>query len=173
MGEKWDQNNIIINNIFTFQVASDIIRNDENPEPWNVEECRYRNDWPKWKEAMQVELNSLTKRKVFGPIVQTPEDVKSVEYKWVFVRKHNENNEIIRYKAWLVAQGFSQRPRIDYEETYSPIMDTITFPFLISLIVPKGLDIRLMDVITTYLHGSMDNDIYMKIPKGFKLYKAS
>ena len=52
-------------------------------------------------------------------------------------------------------------------------MDTITFPFLISLIVPKGLDIRLMDVITTYLHGSMDNDIYMKIPKGFKLYKAS
>ena len=88
-------------------MASDIIRNDENPEPWNVEECRYRNDWPKWKEAMQVELNSLTKRKVFGPIVQTPEDVKLVGYKWVFIRKHNENNEIIRYKAWLVAQGFS------------------------------------------------------------------
>ena len=69
----------------------------------------------------------------------------------------------------LVAQGFSQRPDIDYEETYSPVMDTITFHFLISLIVSKGLDMRLMDVITTYLYGSIDNDIYIKIPEGFTL----
>ena len=105
-GEKWDRNNIVINNIFAFQVASDIIRNDEDPEPRNVEECRHRNDWPKWKEAIQAELNSLTKREVFGPVVQTLEDLKSVGYKWVFVRKRNENNEIIRYKTRLVAQGF-------------------------------------------------------------------
>ncbi|RVW19132.1 Copia protein [Vitis vinifera] len=172
-GEKWDRNNIVINNIFAFQVASDIIRNDEDPEPRNVEECRHRNDWPKWKEAIQAELNSLTKREVFGPVVQTPEDVKPVGYKWVFVRKRNENNEIIRYKARLVAQGFSQRPGIDYEETYSPVMDAITFRFLISLAVSEGLDMRLMDVITAYLYGSMDNDIYMKIPEGFKLPDAN
>ena len=55
---------------------------------------------------MEVELNSLMKRKVFGLIVQTPKGVKSVGYKWVFVRKRNENNETIRYKARLVAQGF-------------------------------------------------------------------
>ena len=42
-GEKWDQNNIIINNIFAFQVDSDIIRNDEDPEPQNVEKCQHRN----------------------------------------------------------------------------------------------------------------------------------
>ena len=52
-------------------------------------------------------------------------------------------------------------------------MDTITFRFLISLTVLERLDIRLMDVITTYLYGSMDNDIYMKIPKGFKLPEAN
>ena len=46
-GEKWDRNNIIINNIFAFQVASKVIRNDKDPEPRNVEECRHRNDWPK------------------------------------------------------------------------------------------------------------------------------
>ena len=86
----------------------------------------------------------------------------------VFVRKRNENNEIIRYKAGLVAQGFSQRLGIDYEETYSPVMDAITFRFLISLAVSKGLDMHLMDVITAYLYGSIDNDIYMKIPEGFK-----
>ena len=55
---------------------------------------------------MQTKLNSLTEREVFEPIVQTLEDVKFVGYKWVFVRKRNENNEIIRYKARLVAQGF-------------------------------------------------------------------
>ncbi|RVW81532.1 Retrovirus-related Pol polyprotein from transposon TNT 1-94 [Vitis vinifera] len=142
-GEKWDRNNIVINNIFSFQVASDIIRNDEDPEPRNVEECRHRNDWPKWKEAIHAELNSLTKQEVFGPVVQTPEDVKPVGYKWVFVQKRNEKNEIIRYKARLVAQ------------------------------VSERLDMRLMDVITAYLYESMDNDIYMKIPEGFKLPNAN
>ena len=69
----------------------------------------------------------------------------------------------IRYKARLVAQGFSQRPGVDYEETYSSVMDAITFHFLISLTVLEGLDMHLMDVITTYLYGSIDNDIYIYI----------
>ena len=73
----------------------------------------------------------------------------------------------------LVAQGFSQKLGIDYEETFSLIMDVITFHFLISLVVPKGLDMHLMNVITTYLYGSMDNDIYMKILEGFKLPEAN
>jgi hypothetical protein len=78
-------------------------------------------------------------------------------------------NEIIRYKARVVAQGFSQRPGIDYEETYSPVMDAITFRFLISSVVTENLSMRLMDVVTTYLYGSLDNDIYMKIPEGYKM----
>ena len=64
----------------------------------------------------------------------------SVGYKWVFVRKRNEKNEIIRYKARLVAQGFLQRPGIDYEETYAPVMNAITFRFLISLVAKENLD---------------------------------
>ena len=84
-------------------MTSNIIRNDEDLEPWNVEECQHRNDWQKWKEDMQVKLNSLTKQEVFGPIVQTPKDVKPIGYKWVFVQELNENNEFIRYKAWLIA----------------------------------------------------------------------
>ena len=58
----------------------------------------------------------------------------SVGYKWVFVHKRNEKNEIIRYKARLVAQGFSQILGIDYEETYALVMDAITFRFFISLV---------------------------------------
>ena len=87
----------------------------------------------------------------------------------MFVRKRNDKNEISRYKARIVAQGFSQRPGIDYDETYSPVMDIITFRYLISLSVSKGLDMRLMDVIAAYLYGMLENDIYLKVPEGFRL----
>ena len=110
---------------------------------------------------------------MFGPVVPTPPHVKPVGYKWVFVRKRNEKNEIVRYKAHeivcykarLVGQGFSQCPGIDYDETYSPVMDVITFRYLISLVVSEKLDMQLMDVVTAYLYGDLDTEIYMKVPE--------
>jgi hypothetical protein len=65
----------------------------------------------------------------------------------------------VRYKARLVAKGFLQKPDIDYEETYFLIVDAIIFRFFIRLVVTESLDMRLMDVVTTYLYGSFDNDI--------------
>ena len=118
-------------------------------------------------------MDSLEKRKVFGPIFPTPNDVKLVGYKWVFVKKRNDKNEISRYKARLVAQGFSQRPGIDYDKTYSPVMDIIMFQYLISLSVSERLDMHLMDVITAYLYGMLENYIYMKVLEGFKLPKVN
>jgi len=75
----------------------------------------------------------------------------------------------VRYKARLVAQGFTQIPGVDYEETYSPVVDATTLRFLISLAIGEKLEMRLMDVVTAYLYGSLDNDIFMKIPEGLKL----
>ncbi|BBG93440.1 transposable element gene [Prunus dulcis] len=163
---------MIIDDIFAFSVAAEIIK-DDDIEPCSINECTQRQDWPKWKDAIQAELNSLEKRSVFGHIVPTPPNVNPVGYKWVFTRKRNEKNEISRYKARLVAQGFSQRPGIDYVETYSPVMDTITFRYLISLAVSEKLEMRLMDVITAYLYGELDTDIYMKVPEGFRLPEAA
>ena len=101
------------------RVATDIMLSDDI-EPHSVDECRCRTDWSNWKQAIQVELDSLTKRKVFRHVAHTPPHVKPVDYKWVFVRKRNKKNEIVRYKARLVVQGFSQRSGIDYEETIPP-----------------------------------------------------
>ena len=139
-----------VNDIFIYHVATNIRMNtDNNPGSRSIDECRQKNDWQKWKEAIQVELTSLSKREVFGPIVLTPEGIKLVGHKWVFVRKRNENYKIIRYKARLIAQGFSQIPGVDYEETYSPIIDEITFRFLIVMTTnKKKLDMQLMDVVT-------------------------
>jgi hypothetical protein len=153
-------------------VATEIIISDD-VEPHSVDECQRRDDWPKWKQAIQVELDSLTKRKVFGPVVPTPPHVKPVGFKWVFVRKRNEKNEIVRYKARLVAQGFSQRPGIDYEETYSPVMDVITFRYLVSLVVSEKLNMQLMDVVTAYLYGDLDTEIYMKVPEGLRIPESN
>jgi len=63
-----------------------------------IEDCWQRNDWPKWKDAI-AELDLIAKWKVFGPVVRTPESVKPVGYRWIFVEKWNENGEIVRYKA--------------------------------------------------------------------------
>ena len=51
-------------------------------------------------------------------------------------------------------------------------MDTITFRFLISMVVSERFEMRLMDVVTTYLYGSLDSDIYIKIHEGYKMPKA-
>ncbi|GJX64490.1 putative RNA-directed DNA polymerase [Tanacetum coccineum] len=134
----------IIDEKFCYNVACDIKNGNDDSEPTSV----------------------------FGRIVPTPGVVKPVRYRWVFIRKRNENDKVKRYKARLVAQGFSQRPWIDYEETYSPVIDAITFRYLISLVVSKNLDMRLMDVVTAYLYGSLNSDIYMKIPEGFKMPEA-
>ena len=72
------------------------------------------------------------------------------------MRKQYERNEIVRYKTRFVAQGFSERPDVYYEETYSPIMDAVNFLYLIRLAVHENRAIYLMDVVTTYLYGSLD-----------------
>lgn len=66
-------------------------------------------------------MDSLAKRRVFALVAPTPPNVKPICNKLVFVRKQNENNEILRYKVCLMEKDFSQFPIIDYKETYSPI----------------------------------------------------
>jgi hypothetical protein len=68
-----------------------------------------------------------------------------------------------------MAQGFTQRSGVDFNETYSPVMSGITFQYLISLAVQNRLSMQLMDVVTTYLYGSLDSDIYMKVPDGISI----
>jgi len=106
-----------------------------------------------------------------GPVGRTPEGIFPVGHKWVFVRKRNENNEVVRYKARLVAQRFTQRSGIDVDKTYSPIVDGITFWYFISMAASMNLQMKLMDVVTTYLYGSLDVEIYMKVPEGITVPK--
>jgi hypothetical protein len=77
-----------------------------------------------WKDAIEVELALLYKREVFSVVVPAPHGIFPVRYKWIFIRKRKK---VVRYKARLVAQGFTQIPGVDFNETYSPVMSEITF----------------------------------------------
>jgi hypothetical protein len=73
-----------------------------DPDPKTMTECKQRSDWIKWKEAIDAELDSLGKREIFSNVIHTPPRIHPVGFKWVFIQKQNENNEIMRYKAMLV-----------------------------------------------------------------------
>ena len=85
-----------------------------------------------------------------------------------FLRKNQiKNDKIVRYKAQLVAQGFSQNLILICEKTYSLVLDATTLQYLIILVAQQGLHLHLMDDVTTYLNGSLEKHIYIKIPEGF------
>ncbi|KAJ9544857.1 hypothetical protein OSB04_024564 [Centaurea solstitialis] len=154
-----------VDDIFAYNVALNVMENEEDQEPKSIDECLHGSYWPKWKDTMQVKLSSLMKREVFGPIVRTPEAIKRVKYIRIFIRsimrKHKDSHK---------------DPGIDYEETYSPVVGATIFQYLISLVIQEGIVMRLMDVVKVYLYGSLDTHIYMKLPIGLKLpesYKVS
>jgi Reverse transcriptase (RNA-dependent DNA polymerase) len=114
-GIIWNRNKTRVDEIFAYAIAIEVI-NEEDYVPKTSEDCMHGNDWPKWKDVLKAELDSLENRNVFGPVILTPKNVNPVGYKWVFLIKRNEKNEIVRYKAMLVAQGFTQIPGVDYEK---------------------------------------------------------
>lgn len=108
----------------------------------------------------------MRKHKAFGPTV-TDLDKHPIGHRLIFTRKYDANGIVTRYKARLVAQGFSQRPGIDFDQTYSPVMDTISFPFLLALTVQLSLHILPLDVVTAYLHGVLDTKLFIVPPPGY------
>ena len=122
---------------------------------------------------MRSKLEYFTSRKVFSPVETIPKGVSPVGCKWAFVRKQDHLGNVSQFKTLLVAHGFTKCPCIDYEETYSFVMDSTIFRYLLSLVVDKKLKTRLMDVVTVYLYGSLDTDIYMRIPAGLVEFQNS
>lgn len=96
-----------------------------------------------------------------------PEGRKVIGSKWVFKVKHNADGSVENHKARLVAQGFSQKYSVDCDETFSPVVRFESIRTVITLTVKKELKILQMDVNTAFLHGGLEEEVYMRQPEGF------
>jgi transposase InsO family protein len=119
-----------------------------------------------WTTAVQEEYNSLMKNGAWE-LVEMPPGKNLVTCKWVFKAKHNANGNITRFKARLVARGFSQAFGIDYFDTFAPVAKLTTYRVIFALAALEQWEIHGMDVITAYLLGKLDEEIYMMQPEGF------
>ena len=135
-------------------------------DPQTLAEAKARPNWPKWQLALQAEYTSLRKRRVFGPL-ETNLSTKPIGFRLIFTKKKNAEGLILRYKVCLVAQSFTQKPGIDYSVTYSPIMDSGTFRYLLGMAVQYALETQLLDFVTAYLYGNLDAIVYIVPPPNF------
>lgn len=137
-----------------------------NNEPLTVNEALNCSKKQQWQEAMNDEYQSLMNNHTWD-LVELPKGCKAIRNKWVFKLKTDSAGKIDRYKARLVAKGCSQRPGIDYMETYSPVVRYSSIRLLMAMALEFGLQIDQMDVITAFLHGDIEETIFMEQPESF------
>src|SRR5579862_9432714 len=101
-------------------------------------------------------------------LVQPPHSANIVTCKWVFKMKHDANGNVIRFKARLVARGFSQVYGVDYMDTYAPVAKLTTYRIIFALAALEQWEVHGMDVITAFLLGKLDEEIFMMQPEGFE-----
>ena len=123
----------------------------------------------KWVVAMNEEMESLHKNGTWT-LVQPPKGKKIVGCKWVFKKKEVASGvEDARYKARLVAKGFSQVQGVDFNDVFSPVVKHSSIRVLLALVTMYDLELEQLDVKTAFLHGELDEKIYMKQPEGFEV----
>lgn len=135
-------------------------------EPISYKQAINSNDSSNWKQAMLEEYNSLIKIETWE-LVQLPAGRTPVSCKWVFKLKLDKTGQVSRYKARLVARGFSQKYKIDYDETFSPTLRAETIRCLLILAFEYKLHMLQMDVKTAFLHGLLEEEIFMTQPEGY------
>lgn len=121
----------------------------------------------KWKAAADEEFKSLQKNRTWT-LQDLPRGRSPISCKWVFKRKLDQEGKIARYKARLVARGFSQKYGQDYEETYAPVVKFPTMRIILTLAAHKDLEMLQMDVGTAYLNEIITESIYMSQPNGYE-----
>ena len=146
-------------------VAAAIQQADGSPQ--SIAEAQKRLDWPKWKEAMERELNTLEKARTWETVPRPP-NTEIVGSKWVFRIKRKADGTIDKYKARLVARGFTQIYGVNYFDTYSPVAKLSSFRAILAIAARNDWEIESFDFDGAYLNSELNADevIYMQTPPG-------
>lgn len=119
-----------------------------------------------WKTAMNEEYNSLITNNTWI-LTEAPENQKVLTSKWVFKIKNDNDGKLLKYKARLVIRGFLQEYGIDYNETFSPVARYDSIRLILAFSATVNYCLMNFDVKTAFLHGDIDEDIYMVQPQGY------
>ncbi|KAG6414963.1 hypothetical protein SASPL_122361 [Salvia splendens] len=122
---------------------------------------------PIWKAAMLEEFLALLRNRTWI-LTSLPPGKNLIGNTWIFRLKRHVDGSIARHKARLVAQGFSQEPGFDFTETFSPVVKPTTIRLILSIAVTLGWEISHLDVNNAFLHGDLNEEIYMRQPVGFE-----
>lgn len=135
--------------------------------PKSVKQAKDSGEWEEWKKAMDEEIECMKRHRVWD-VVYRPKDKKIISSKWIYSIKENPDTRRLRYKARLVAVGCAQRPGYDHGETFAPVARIESIRLLLSIAAERHKKVKMYDVKTVFLHGKLDNEIYMKAPDGYE-----
>ena len=137
----------------------------EGLEPRTIEEAKKRADWPMWEEAIQKELDALQKANTWD-VVERPPGKNIVGSKWVFKIKKDSEGWIAKYKACLVARGFTQVYGVDYTETFAPVAKLASLRTILAMAAREDWPIEVFDFLSAFLNSTLDEEIFMQLPAG-------
>ncbi|CAJ2658330.1 unnamed protein product [Trifolium pratense] len=146
----------------------DYVTVTDNGEPEHYQEAIANVDKEKWFKAMQEEMNSLHENHTFE-LVKLPKGKRALKNKWVYKIKSESDQSQPRYKARLVVKGFNQRKGIDFEEIFSPVVKMTSIRVVLGLAASLNLEVEQLDVKTAFLHGDLEEELYMEQPEGFEV----
>lgn len=145
---------------------------DSTVEAWDdagdltLQEALAGPEKEQWLSAIREELDCFSENDAWE-LVDAPSAGTVVKCKWVLKRKYCD--EQVRYRARLVAKGFTQKPGVDYNETFSPVIRHSTLRYLFALSVQLNMDITHLDVTTAFLNGHLKETIFMQLPECFPI----
>jgi hypothetical protein len=119
---------------------------------------------------MHEELENFERNWVLELVDPSPR-CKPIGTKWVWKNKEGEKGEVVRNKSRLVAQGFSQKEGIDYEDTFAPVACLEAIRILLAFFVPKGFKLHQIDVKSAFLNGVLEEEVYVRQPLRFESEK--
>jgi hypothetical protein len=143
--------------------------NSEALKPRNLVEAKRRPDWPLWEQAIHEELNTLRTAGTWR-LEHAPPGANVIGSKWVFKAKKDATGKVVRHKARLVAQGFSQVEGVDYFDTYAPVVRLPSSRAIIAMANRLDLELHQVDIKGAYLNGELTADevLYMRHPPGYR-----